>query len=34
MKSGLTPTELRSLSNLTNPDRVGGHGERSAMKCR
>jgi hypothetical protein len=33
MKSGLTPTEPRSLSNPTFPDRFRVHGERSAIKC-
>ncbi len=34
MKSDLTPTELRSLSKSTAPDRFRAHGERSAIKCR
>jgi hypothetical protein len=34
MKSGVTPTELRSLSNPSASDRFRVHGERSAIKCR
>jgi hypothetical protein len=34
MKSGLTSTELRSLSNPSTADRCSVHGERSAINCR